>query len=204
MQMYPDFFTYIYSNQQPIQTMKKIIWILPLLAILLPACEGGVYNDPDSVHFEIVLTRTFTMDSTDFRDLEESYFLDIPIPFTDSVEMISGTSFEKSIISAAHMTKCYLDISGTTGEVATNRFTFLNSLKLFVEGMVEEESYTSNLGESTQLVFGNGGKTTFQQTLADNVASVAITVVRSPDNPEYLPLTVTCKLMIEFDVWVEP
>lgn len=182
--------------------MKRIIWILPLLALVLPACSG-LYGDDKTAHFEIVLNRTFTMDSTDFRDLEESYFLDIPIPFTDSVEKLSGKSFEKSIISAANMTKCYLDISGTTGEAATNRFTFLNSLELFVEGMVQEETYTSNLGESTRLIFGNGGKTTFQQTLADNIATVAITVVRSSDNPEYLPLTVTCALMIEFDVWVE-
>ena len=69
------------------EVMNRIILFLSVLVMF--SCEADKYQATQQ-NVEFTLIRNFTMDSIDFRDLEESYFIDIPIAFTDSVEKVAG------------------------------------------------------------------------------------------------------------------
>ena len=166
------------------------------------SCEADKYQATQQ-NVEFTLIRNFTMDSIDFRDLEESYFIDIPIAFTDSVEKVSGKSYNRDRVNIVNLTKCYFTLNGVTGVEESRRFGFLNSIEMFVEGMAEGEIQTSGLESNNRLYYGAGGNTSFISSLEDNMASVTITVIRSADNTNQLPLTANCEVLLEFNMYVD-
>jgi len=174
--------------------MKTIV-VLLLGFALFSCCE----DDDPYESFKVSTSTTFTMDSVDFRDdLSETYSLDIPIDYAQPVRDHVTGRVNNDLITV-HLTKCYLTLTGTTGNEETYSFGFLNMVELFVEGMNQAESLTGS-ALTNRLIYGQGGANKYELALGDNIVSCAVTVVRSEDNPVYLPMTANCELFMEFSV----
>ena len=127
--------------------------------------------------------------------------LEIAVPFTDTVEKLSGKNYNAKNVELVNLVKCYLTLKNTTGEENNWNLGFLDFVEVFVEGMENAESTTADLTSSKKLFFGQGGKNTFINALEDNISSCAISVSRSEINPLYLPVTATFELLLEFVVY---